>query len=204
MTTMTAPSVIDTMTRDEARILAHFAAGESLDTIAAETRQPRGDVALTIDGYAKNDRSRAQQLALAWQRANPAARHTPQPAPATPAGPDHIADLLTAAADSGVPRLVRAADRIQDLVDQLGEQLAEHERGQALRSEADRLEKRLAEIRRELGPKRQPALIAHGEQAAELVDRKAIRAWAAASGIACPDRGRVPSHVIAAYKEAHQ
>lgn len=107
---------------------------------------------------------------------------------------DTIADLIQRAVSSEVPRLVKAADRIGDLVDQLEKDVAEHERSRELRAEAERLEQRLAQIRQQLGHK--PA--GPGRPAGE-VSPKAVRAWAAANGVDCPKLGRVPGSVMAAY-----
>lgn len=198
------------LTRDEAKILAHYAAGESVDEVAASTGVPRGDIALAIDALARNNRNLAQNLAMAWQRANPAsANGRPPPAPPAPAqtvaaiqkATDTIADLITRAVASEVPRLVRLADKIQDEVDQLEEQLEEHERGRALRSEAEQLEARLNEIKQQLGVKR-AASTAAAPTGVRRTDNKAIREWAAANGIDCPGRGRIPAAVVARYEEA--
>lgn len=111
---------------------------------------------------------------------------------------DTIADLIRRAVTSDVPRLVKLADKIQDLVDQLEADVAEHERGAELRAEAARLEARLAEIRGEIGSKRPTAPVDRPGR-----DTKAIRAWAARCGLVCPARGRVPRTVIEAFEEAH-
>lgn len=105
-----------------------------------------------------------------------------------------IAALLDRAANTGVPRLIKVADKIQELAEQLEQEVAEHERGAELRAEAERLEARLAEIKGQLGGKR-PA-----PAAGARVDTKAVRAWAAKNGMDCPARGRVPHAVMQAYE----
>jgi hypothetical protein len=218
MDTSTIEPAVSKMTRDEARILAHYAAGETSRQIATSTGLSPDEIGLALDALAGNDRDRAQRLAMQWQArakavaaargvsAPPAPRPIPAPATAEPEPPkapkveavDTIADLIGRAIATDIPRFVRLADKVQDLLDQLDEQLAEHEKGKKLRAEAEQLEQRLAQIKRELSPKRAtpaPAV------PAPAVDSKAIRAWAAANGVDCPDRGRIPSSVLAAFSE---
>jgi hypothetical protein len=113
--------------------------------------------------------------------------------------PDAIADLIQRAVSLDVPRLVKLADKIGDLVDQLEKDVAEHERDIKLRAEAAALEARLAEIRGQLTGKRAPAA-APGPN----VDNKAVRKWAAARGLDCPSRGRIPRAVVEAFEGAHR
>ncbi len=124
-----------------------------------------------------------------------AQKAAPEPAGTEPA--DTIADLIARAVASEVPRLVHAADRIQDLVDRLEGDLNAHERSAELRAELARIEARAAEIKGQLTGKR-PA--ATPGPAADDSEVKAIRAWAKANGIACSDRGRIPQGVLAAYR----
>ncbi len=111
---------------------------------------------------------------------------------------DVIADLIQRAVSSEVPRLVKLADKVQDLVDQLEVDVAEHERSAELRAEAARLEARLTEIRGQLTGKRPSSPTPQGH------DNKAIRAWAATRGLDCPARGRIPRTVLEAFEEAHR
>jgi hypothetical protein len=108
---------------------------------------------------------------------------------------DVVADLIQRATASEVPRLVKAADRIQDLVDQLEKDVAEHELSAELRAEAERLEARLAEIRGQIGGKR-----AASPASRKTHDNRAIREWAASAGIECPARGRIPRSVVEAFE----
>lgn len=110
---------------------------------------------------------------------------------------DAIADLISRAVASEVPRLVKLADKVQDLVDQLEIDVAEHERSAELRAEAAELEARLAQIRGEIGGKRPAAT------PGSTHDPKAVRTWAAARGMECPARGRIPRAVLDAFEEAH-
>lgn len=196
----TTETVVAGLTVDEAKILAHFgAAGETLDEVAEHAGATKAEVIRVVEEIATNNRSYARNLALAWQQKNarPAVVKpvTAVPSPVDDEAPtDAIADLLSRAVATEVPRLVRLADKVQDLVDDLEEQLTEHERGRALRAEAEKLERRLTQIRQELGQKRPAAT------PASVVDSKAVRAWAAAAGVECPKLGRVPGSVLAAYE----
>lgn len=126
-------------------------------------------------------------------------RQTP-PLAAEQRSRDTVADIIQRAVASDVPRLVRAADKVQDLIDALEEDVREHERGAQLRAEADRLKARLAEIQGQLTGK-QPTAV---RTAGSAVDTKAVRRWAAAHNVDCPDRGRVPRAVVAAYEKAQE
>lgn len=197
-------TTVAAMSREEARILAHFAAGESVDQVASVTRLPRAEVALAVDSLAKNNRNLAQNLATAWQRANPGERgqgqpaQLPRPRPPAPVESDPISAKLDRAALSGVARLERLAEKIHDLLDQLEAELGLHERGRALREEQAKLQERLAQIKAELRGDRPASSAPEPEPSGN----RAVRAWAAENGIECPARGRVPARVLDAYREA--
>ena len=81
-----------------------------------------------------------------------------------------------------------ARKRLLELLDAYG-QTAE------LRAERDELKHRLAQVEAELrGAK---------TVAKPGVDWPAVRAWAKAEGIVCPATGKVPGHVVDAYRAAH-
>lgn len=209
--------VVAKMDREEAEILARFAAGETKRGIANALLLDLGEVELVVDGLAHNSKDAARGLTMAWQvraKAEPpvptpvaepapapdALAPTPPPPPVERAGwSDTIEALIGRAVAGQVPRLVRLADRIQDLVDQLEAQVVEHERGEELRGEAEKLEARLAEIRTQLKPRPAPAETGRNLPA---IDSKAIRAWAAANDVFCPNNGRVPAAVVAKYEAA--
>lgn len=214
--TATIEQAVARMTRDEAKILAHYAAGETSRQIATNTGLTLDEVGLALDALAGNDRDRAQRLAMQWQaRARavaaakgvsgpPAPRPVPAPPKPLPEPPkpyekniDGIADMLDAAESSGNGKLERAAGKIRDLLATLQADLAEHSRGARLRQEQAELEARLAQIKAELTGRR-PAP-ATAKPAATAVDSKAVRKWAAANGIECNPHGRVPASVVAAY-----
>lgn len=86
------------LTRDEAKVLAHYAAGESAKTITINTGFTMDLVGRVLDEHAGNDRARAHQLVLEYQEhakavaaargTSPAVAALPRPAvPAKPAPP---------------------------------------------------------------------------------------------------------------------
>lgn len=199
-------AVVATMTRQQAQILAHYSAGESGAEIRTATGLPAAEITAACESLAQRNRGLARDLAVAWQQQNPDKVNghkpapPPAPAPVAVAAPSNtiaptIAALLTRAVATGVPRMVRAADKIQGLVDQLGNDLAEHEAQAALRAKAEKLEEELAEVRRQLGSKKNAA-------PAAAVDHKAIRKWALGQGIECGQIGQVSKKVIELYQEA--
>lgn len=194
------------LTKDAVAVLTHFAAGRSIDLIALTTKLPREQVAQIVEKVANNDRMTARGLALEHQRINGVnGTVTPLPRP-----PDTLADMLDQAVRSGAPRLVRAADQIRRLAAQLETDLADHARTRTLREEAAKLEKRLAEIRRQLNPGRAASAAPKspaGPNNAVMstkAGRQAVRDWAVANGLDCPTRGRIPAAVRVAYMEAHR
>jgi hypothetical protein len=223
--TDTITQAVVKMTRDEAKILAHYAANESPRQIADTTGIDFGTVGLTIDALCGNNRNLARNLATEWQlRATAVAAAkpvsapprvpTPAPAPAPirakpqPAQPwelqvDDIASMLDAAQTSGNPKLARAATKIRDLVADLQEHLAEHSRGARLRQEQADLEARLAAIKEQLRGRRGPILDDPAPTGAPAAaEPKKVRAWAAANGVTCNAHGRVPTQVVDAYRKA--
>jgi hypothetical protein len=263
------------LSAEERRILIRYAAGDSPRQIAVDTGIPAGDVALTIDSVAKNNRGLARNIVKEYDDlrgvtaapVRPAPKPVPKPAestvkpvhdpralgpdcyrcesgdscdhhvtaedyfagaqaaeewadarpePARPVaemklatGPVRSADqVLTAAEQSGAPKLIRAADKIRKLLADLEVQVAEHQREAELRARVDKLAAELTAAReqlRSLG--RQPlSPPATGAQVAQAlaVDTKAIRAWAADNGVACPARGRIPTVVLTAWQEAQR
>lgn len=195
------------LSREQAKILAHYAAGESADEIAMRTRLDRNLVINTIQTVAKGNRNLAQNMAMTWQSLNPEARTTPSPAPAAaptpirpvrPDGSDTVRATLRRAIQSGQPKMRRLADRIDDLIGELETLLGEHERTAELREEARKLEQRLAEIKSQLSRKR-PSPESAGDAAPATSQ---VRAWAHDAGVECPARGRIPARVMEAYQAA--
>jgi hypothetical protein len=209
-TTIPIAEAVTNLTADEAKILAYYATpGQGYDDVAKETGASKDEVVRVVEKIANNNRPYARTLALEWQRINGTGRigtatttPTPATAPKAPVEPvqpaDTIADLLNRATATEVPRLVRLADKAQDLLDQLEAQVADYEKGQALREEAARLELRLAAIKQELTPKR--TIAAPAGPATSGTDAKTVRAWAVANGIDVPKLGRIPAAVMTAYE----
>jgi hypothetical protein len=74
------------LTRDEAKVLAHYAAGESAKTITVNTGFDMALVGRVLDEHAGNDRARAHQLVLEYQeRAQAVAAARGVSAPPAPA-----------------------------------------------------------------------------------------------------------------------
>ncbi|RPE40233.1 Lsr2 protein [Streptomyces sp. Ag109_O5-1] len=70
----------------------------------------------------------------------------------------------------------------------------------AITTEAEQLEKRLAELRareQELAPAKKPR-----KKTPLDYDAGVVRAWAREQGVACPERGRVPKAVLEAWRES--
>lgn len=206
----TVEATVAKLTANEAKILALFASGETLDLISQKTSTKRAEVDHIVMEIANFNVGHARELAVTWQRKNNPGLIGSAPTPEvegpslptiakgqlakTPVEP--IANLINRAVASKVPKLIRLADRIQDLVDDLEAQLKDHDRGAALRTEQKQLEQRLAEIRRELGGSAPAA----GKSTA--ADNKAVREWARSNGVACPERGKIPRAVFEAYVKA--
>ena len=81
----------------------------------------------------------------------------------------------------------------------LRQQLTEHQRELELRAQVDDLTAKLAAAKDELKSLngKRPAL-----SPVDGVDTKAVRRWAAANGVDCPRMGRIPGHVIDAWRAA--
>lgn len=115
-------------------------------------------------------------------------------------------DLIEEGKASSVARVRRAAEKAQAALDHLAavidetreaeaaKRAAEAEKAAARRKVAE-LEAQLAAAKAALRGKPAPTAAATG-------DAKAIRAWAAANGVECPTRGKVPAAVVEAYRAA--
>lgn len=89
------------------------------------------------------------------------------------------------------PRIARAAKKVLDAVAALDEAWKANAAKAELRARQRQLEAELAAIK---------AQIKSGAPAP--VDSKAVRAWAKANGVDCPDAGIVPKRVVEAWKAA--
>ena len=92
-------------------------------------------------------------------------------------------------------RIAAAAKKVMDAIDRLDAVWAENAAKAELRAERDRLKAQLKKVESQLRggtPTQAPAR-----------DWKAIRAWAAGSGLNCPATGKVPNAIVDAYDQAH-
>lgn len=96
-------------------------------------------------------------------------------------------------------RVRRAAERARDAVERLRDLLAEWEDRASARAEVERL---TAEL--ELAKARLRGRTTAPVPAAAPPDNHEVRAWAAANGVPCPARGRVPGAVRDAYDAAQR
>lgn len=138
------------------------------------------------------------------------AQHTPVTPVAQSARPDPVAQLLTDAAISKRARTRALGARAAKTLDLVRTELtdernrdsaaaARQEAGVKVRAEVQRLERRLAELKRGL-PK---SVAVPGGAVALGLDPKAVRRWARDTGVPCTVVGRVPRAVTDAYQAAH-
>ena len=91
-------------------------------------------------------------------------------------------------------RIAAAAKKVMDAIDRLDAVWAENAAKAELRAERDRLKAQLKKVE---------AQLRGGATPAPARDWKAIRAWAADSGLDCPATGKVPNAIVDAYDQAH-
>jgi hypothetical protein len=151
---MTATSIINRpLEHDEAKVLAHYAAGETSRQIVAKTGMTMDDVGYILDALAGNSRERATALVLEYRdqiKTSKPAKSTAGDAPARSAAPkpvaavqpditavepepeepsesiDGVVELLDAAAATGEDDLVERAEAIRGLIRDLQTLLHEH------------------------------------------------------------------------------
>lgn len=211
MTTTAEPG---TLTPEQHGILSRFGAGMDVDNIVKHGGLPRESVSVTLMQLAGMNRQRAGALVrehdAAVRRTSgvPATNGRPVPAAAAPVPQprtiETIEDLLDAAETSGVTRITRLSDKIRNLVKDLQAQLHESEKERVLRATIDELRNRLdraqSELKQVTGKARPIAAAATGEEPTS----KELRSWAAANGVPCPNAGRVPGTVLAAWRAAQE
>lgn len=110
-----------------------------------------------------------------------------------PTTTDH---LLAQADATKVPAIVRTGDSIRDLIGQLREQLAEHDRVDGLRTELAQIEERAEQLRAEI------AKAEADEPAKPQPTDREVREWARAMRIDVDPRGRVSMALRNRYLEA--
>jgi hypothetical protein len=209
---------------DKLTILKLLAAGRDADFVAQAMSMARDDVVLVASAHGYPDVTK-----LAWaadvvgkaidddaRAAIPAGRpgltgtRPAQPLVVGPARPDPVAQLLADAASSSRKRtrdlgqraakaleLVRAELRTERERDAVT--AARREAEAKVRAEVQRLERRLAELKKGLGH----SAAVPGGAAAVGLDPKAVRAWAREHDVPCTSTGRVPRAVVDAYLAAH-
>ncbi|MCX3059586.1 WhiB family transcriptional regulator [Streptomyces beihaiensis] len=123
-----------------------------------------------------------------------------QPAPATDPAKLPVGRLLKWGDEHPAPSVQDQAARARAALAGLRQKYADEQELAALTSEAEQLEKRLAELharREELSP-------ARSKKTRRPVDYPAaeVRAWAAATGYDCPPVGRVPKKIVDAWRTA--
>jgi subtilisin family serine protease len=100
------------LTRDQAKILAHYAAGEASKTIVINTGFDMATVGRVLDEIAGNDQARAHALVLEYkERAQATAAARGVPAPALP-GPSRPTTAPTAAAPTAAAAAAAAAAEV--------------------------------------------------------------------------------------------
>lgn len=112
-----------------------------------------------------------------------------------------IGQLLTWGDEHDDPEVQEQAARARTALVGLRQRYAADQELAAITTEAEELEKRLAELRAreaELAPAKK----AKGKRKPADYPAATVRAWAAANGISCPDRGRVPKKIVDAWKQA--
>ncbi|MFF1284367.1 histone-like nucleoid-structuring protein Lsr2 [Streptomyces sp. NPDC058299] len=100
------------------------------------------------------------------------------------------------------PAVQEAAETVRSTLTRLRQRYASDQELSAITTEEQQLEQRLAEIRsrrEELEPRSKAR---RGKKAAEPRDYEpaVVRAWAREHGMRCPERGRVPADIVAAWR----
>ena len=182
---------------------------ENIHWLVTESSAPLGDVCarLNVSADALEKFCDRHDIYPVWQRLKhrshayndscPLALPPIPPMPIPPEEPmtDTITELIERGQDHASKRVQTAADRAEEAIEKLRELLDAEDAKAETVAEITRLERELAEARARLRPRRQQTATATPTR----VDNKAIRAWAKAEGIDCPDRGRVPQRVVDAY-----
>lgn len=216
------------LSRTQYEVLRLFANGKTEREIADYTTLEGRAVTRTVNELCAGDRGVAADLAADYERraaAVAAAKGTPPPArppvppipPAMARATDVLADLLAAAEASRQQRTRSLGAKLsalaEDLRSRLGEERREAEAAAAAakaRAEAkrrvDELAAELAKAREQLraagGPADRPAKATAARPAGDVL-AKTVREWAAAAGIECAPKGKIPGPVMDAYRQHH-
>jgi ATPase subunit of ABC transporter with duplicated ATPase domains len=115
-------------------------------------------------------------------------------------------DLIDEGKASSVARVRRAAEKAQAALDHLAAVIDETREAEAAKraAEAEKAaaRRKVAELEAQLAAAKAALRGKPAPTAAPTGDAKAIRAWAAANGVECPTRGKVPAAVVEAYRAA--
>lgn len=132
------------------------------------------------------------------------------PPPAAPVGPatDRLGHAIGTARSSGVKKLIRLADRLEEARDALLSEVTAYDAKAEERKAAEREKAanaaRIAELKAELAKLQTTTKTNRaGRATPNTGSAKAIRQWAREQGIEVASIGRVPVHVIDAYAQAH-
>lgn len=198
---------VDRLTADAARVLRLLAAGKTTQEVADTISWPRERVVAL---------ARAQKgWILSAETDAVSDPGSPDGTVRLPAGAAEPADRLTfetalaRAEASNDPRLRRLAATARAALDELMERLINAHQAATLAREIEQLHEQLvakqARHRQLVGRKTPGArLVPHTMSREDSKERRtAIRAWAAEQGLQCPDRGKIPNAVTAAYDKAH-
>ncbi|MGH3415316.1 MAG: Lsr2 family DNA-binding protein [Actinocrinis sp.] len=195
-----SPTQPRALTVAEQAVVSMAKAGADIAVIADQSGLSRAQIVAAVDLAAQHRRGRAAQAAAAptRQKAGPAPQPIVQPQPDPPKRtvPPDLDDVLAWAETRGTTRArtLAAAVRVR-----LAELMTLHEREIATaeqRKIVEVLERQLADAK--------AALHATGAAPAGGQDSVAIRDWAREHGHEVPPRGRVPKHIVAAWRrDAH-
>lgn len=188
--------------RDERKVLGHYAGGRSTAEIVRLTGLT--NVAVTAVLTAINyDRDQARALVTAYD--DRVMSSGPKPVPAAPPAPTITqsrtsADLLSAGDQSSQQATRTLSARIRALLDDLSRRLDAEQATEQARREIAEAQQALDAARARLAQvtgKGKPAPAATAGPTA-----KQVRAWAAEQGFDCPATGRIPQYIRDAY-QAH-
>lgn len=152
--------------------------------LAAELKGARDELS-DANGRIRELACEVEQLGAQLEHAEQYARDL-QDNGDVPAGTDALLDQADA---TNVQAITTTSTSIRELISQLREQLAEHERVEALQARRRELTQEIAAIDRQLA-------------AARVVTDRQVRAWAKANGYDVNVRGRVSIELRAAYLKA--
>ena len=196
---------VDHFTPEATRVLKLLAARKTTQEVAAAVSWPRERVVAL---------ARAQKgWILSAETDTVSDPGSPDETVRLPEGIDRTDRLtfetaLARAEASNDPKLRKLAATARAALDELMERLINAHQAAALAREIEQLHQQLAAKQarhRELtGRRTVPARLATPRSREDSKERRtAIRAWAAEQGLQCPDRGKIPNAVTAAYDKAH-